>query len=138
MVWGDSVEKVKLQLELVNGVLSMLRQRLKGGEAVEGRSGGEVIDVVASPLRALRGVQRNQQFPKSPEIGLALNRLPGMPSFYSGLPAIPPMPMSWWSCRRCCRPEAHWASTLCPGEKTRPCVCTRPTAFAKCCRLWAG
>ncbi|MEX1166041.1 MAG: DEAD/DEAH box helicase family protein, partial [Hydrogenophaga sp.] len=46
--------------------------RLKGGDAVEGRSGGEVIDLVASPLKALRGVQRNQQFPASPEIGLAL------------------------------------------------------------------
>ncbi|MEX1165939.1 MAG: hypothetical protein WEK74_03565, partial [Hydrogenophaga sp.] len=28
---GDGVEKARLQLELVNGVLLMLRQRLKGG-----------------------------------------------------------------------------------------------------------
>ena len=32
----------------------------------------EVVDLVASPLRVLRAVQRDQQFPASPEIGLAV------------------------------------------------------------------
>jgi superfamily II DNA or RNA helicase len=51
----------------------MLRQRLTAGEGSTGSSAfAEVVDLVASPLRVLRAVQRDQQFPVSPEIGLAV------------------------------------------------------------------
>ena len=72
-VSGDDAEKVKAQLELVNGLLVMLRQRLAGGDSAVGAGpSADVIDLVASPLRVLRAVQRDQQFPVSPEIGLAV------------------------------------------------------------------
>ena len=73
-VAGDDADKAKRQLELVNGLLVMLRQRLAGGDGSAGSSASaEVVDLVASPLRILRAVQRDQQFPASPEIGLAEN-----------------------------------------------------------------
>ena len=70
---GEDADKVKAQLELVNGLLVMLRQRLVGGvgEAGTGPS-ADVIDLIASPLPVLRAVQRDQQFPASPEIGLGV------------------------------------------------------------------
>ena len=71
-VAGDGAEKMRLQLELVNGVLVMLRQRLLGGEDDATGKNGEIVDLVSPPLRVLRGVQRDQQFPTLPEIGLAV------------------------------------------------------------------
>ncbi|MFZ2825435.1 DUF3427 domain-containing protein [Hydrogenophaga sp.] len=71
-VSGDEAEKAKRQLELVNGLLVMLRQRLAGGSADGASAAGEVVDLVAPPLRVLRAVQRDQQFPVSPEIGLGV------------------------------------------------------------------
>jgi len=72
-VSGDDADKAKRQLELVNELLVMLRQRLNAGAGSSGASAsGEVVDLVASPLRVLRAVQRDQQFPTSPEIGLAV------------------------------------------------------------------
>ncbi len=72
-VSGDGAEKVKAQLELVNGLLVMLRQRLAGDDGAVGTGlSADVIDLVASPLRVLRAVQRDQQFPVSPEIGLTV------------------------------------------------------------------
>jgi superfamily II DNA or RNA helicase/HKD family nuclease len=71
-VSGDEAEKAKRQLELVNGLLVMLRQRLAGGRADGASAAGEVVDLVAPPLRVLRAVQRDQQFPVSPEIGLGV------------------------------------------------------------------
>lgn len=69
---GDESEAPKRQLDLVNELLVMLRRRL-AAENGAGSSGGsaEVIDLVADPLRALRAVQRDQQFRAAPEIGLA-------------------------------------------------------------------
>jgi superfamily II DNA or RNA helicase/HKD family nuclease len=57
------------QLELVNSLLVTLRDRLRR----EGHhdSAAENIDLVAPPLRVLKGVQQNGHFPPSPEIGLA-------------------------------------------------------------------
>jgi superfamily II DNA or RNA helicase/HKD family nuclease len=70
---GDDPEKAKRQLELVNELLLVLRQRLKGGDgAVWSSTSAEVVDLVAAPLRVLRAVQRDMQFPPSPEIGLAV------------------------------------------------------------------
>ena len=71
-VSGDEAEKAKRQLELVNGLLVMLRQRLAGSSAGGTFASGEVVDLVAPPLRVLRAVQRDQQFPVSPEIGLGV------------------------------------------------------------------
>jgi superfamily II DNA or RNA helicase len=71
-VSGDEAEKAKRQLELVNGLLVMLRQRLAGRSADGVSASGEVVDLVAPPLRVLRAVQRDQQFPVSPEIGLGV------------------------------------------------------------------
>lgn len=72
-VSGDGAEKVKAQLELINGLLVMLRQRLTGGDGAVGTGpSADVIDLVAYPLRVLRAVQRDQQFLASPEIGLAV------------------------------------------------------------------
>jgi superfamily II DNA or RNA helicase/HKD family nuclease len=69
---GDDADKPKRQLELVNELLVMLRHRLAAGDG-SGVLGGaaEVIDLVAPPLRVLRGVQRDRQFRTPPEIGLA-------------------------------------------------------------------
>lgn len=72
-VSGDDADKAKRQLELVNELLVMLRQRLNASAGSNGASAStEVVDLVASPLRVLRAVQRGQQFPVSPEIGLAV------------------------------------------------------------------
>ena len=65
-VSGDEAEKAKRQLELVNGLLVMLRQRLAGSSADGTSAAGEVVDLVAPPLRVLRAVQRDQQFPLQP------------------------------------------------------------------------
>ena len=71
-VAGDDTDKPRRQLELVNELLVMLRHRLAAAEgAGVTRASAEVIDLVAQPLRVLRAVQRDRQFPASPEIGLA-------------------------------------------------------------------
>lgn len=71
-VAGDDTDKPRRQLELVNELLLVLRHRLAAAEGAGATSGSsEVIDLVAQPLRVLRAVQRNRQFPASPEIGLA-------------------------------------------------------------------
>ena len=49
-----------------------LRQRRAGNSADGASAAGEVVDLVAPPLRVLRAVQRDQQFPVSPEIGLGV------------------------------------------------------------------
>ncbi len=66
---GDATAKPLRQLELVNALLVVLRQRL----AIEQSSGplAEVVDLIASPLRVLKAIQRHRQFPTSPELGLA-------------------------------------------------------------------
>jgi superfamily II DNA or RNA helicase/HKD family nuclease len=69
---GDEAEKAKRQLELVNDLLVMLRQRVAECSTSGATAAGEVVDLVASPLRVLRAVQRDQQFPLSPEIGLGM------------------------------------------------------------------
>lgn len=70
---GDDADQVKAQLALVNDLLVMLRQRITGGNGAAGAGpSADVIDLIASPLRVLRAVQRDQQFPVPPEIGLAV------------------------------------------------------------------
>lgn len=69
---GDDAEKTKRQLDLVNELLVMLRHRLNGHKADDMSSAHEAIELIATPLRVLRAVQRDKQFPVSPEIGLAV------------------------------------------------------------------
>ena len=71
-VSGDGSEKTKRQLELVNALLVMLRQRLNEGGMDGLTAPADVIDLVSSPLRTLRTVQRDQQFLASPDIGLSV------------------------------------------------------------------
>ena len=68
-VAGDDAEKAHRQLELVNALLVSLRQRL----AADARpaASAEIIDLVSTPLRLLKAVQRDRQFAVAPEIGLA-------------------------------------------------------------------
>lgn len=71
-VSGDASDKARRQLDLVNELLVMLRQRHSEANGASARSSSaEVIDLVAPPLRVLRAVQRDRQFQPSPEIGLA-------------------------------------------------------------------
>lgn len=71
-VVGDDSERAKRQLELVNELLVMLRHRLAAADnAVAKDDSSALIDLVAPPLRVLRAVRRDRQFPVSPEIGLA-------------------------------------------------------------------
>ena len=72
-VAGDNDGKARAQLELVNALLVTLRQRL-GSDSAAGTvaAAADVIDLVSPPLRVLRAVQRDRQFPASPEIGLSL------------------------------------------------------------------
>lgn len=71
-VGGDDTDKPKRQLELVNELLVMLRHRLAASASADlhGES-ADAIDLVASPLRVLRAVQRDGQFHTPPELGLA-------------------------------------------------------------------
>jgi superfamily II DNA or RNA helicase/HKD family nuclease len=65
----DGADATRRQLELVNALLVNLRERLRENQGLV--STAEIIDLVAPPLRLLKGVQRDGQFPLSPEIGLA-------------------------------------------------------------------
>ncbi len=70
---GDPSEKASRQLELVNGLLVRLRESLlpacdAGSSNV---SPSKAVDLIDSPLRILRGVQRNRRFPIPPEVGVA-------------------------------------------------------------------
>ena len=72
-VAGDDADKPRRQLELVNDLLVMLRQRLStGSSSAAAMASADIVDLVASPLRVLRAVRRDQQFQASPEIGLAV------------------------------------------------------------------
>ena len=72
-VAGDDADIPRRQLELVNDLLVMLRQRLStGGSSAAAMASADIVDLVASPLRVLRAVRRDQQFQASPEIGLAV------------------------------------------------------------------
>ncbi len=70
---GDEPEKARQQLELVNEMLVSLRRRLAGEQgSPTSQTRADVIDLVAPPLRVLRGVQRDRQFTEPPEVGLAV------------------------------------------------------------------
>jgi len=66
---GEPNEKLSTQLELVNGLLVTLRQKLETEKTKAGST--EIIDPISAPARLLKAVQRNRQFPTPPEVGLA-------------------------------------------------------------------
>jgi len=66
---GDGADKPQRQLELVNALLVGLRQRLAADHPPA--ASAQVIDLVATPLRVLKAIQHDRQFPVSPAIGLA-------------------------------------------------------------------
>lgn len=69
---GDDAERAAGQLKLVNQLLVSLRQRLAGNDdAHPSRAAAEAVDLISPPLRVLRAVRRDRQFPVAPEIGLA-------------------------------------------------------------------
>lgn len=66
---GDETDRSRRQLDLVNALLVTLRQRLAAEGAGESSAG--VVDLLAQPLRVLKAIQCDRQFPQPPEIGLA-------------------------------------------------------------------
>jgi hypothetical protein len=68
---GDDAERPGGNSNWSTSCWSRLRHRLAAAEGAGRRGCGEVVDLVAPPLRVLRAVQRDRQFPPSPEIGLA-------------------------------------------------------------------
>jgi superfamily II DNA or RNA helicase/HKD family nuclease len=71
-VSGDETTIAGRQLELVNEVLVMLRQRFASAGTGKVSFSDEAVDLIAPPLRILRAVQRDQQFRSLPEIGLGV------------------------------------------------------------------
>lgn len=68
-VTDDDAGKAHRQLELVNALLILLRERLTADS--QPAASAEIIDLVSSPLRVLKAVQREGHFAGAPEIGLA-------------------------------------------------------------------
>lgn len=66
---GNDTEKLRRQLELGNALLVALRQRLAADEA--SAEAAELVDLIASPVRVVKAIHKDRQFPQSPDIGLA-------------------------------------------------------------------
>ena len=69
-VAAEGGDQALRQLELVNSILVALRKRLTADDAPA--VGAQVVDLIASPLRVLKAIQRDRQFSAPPEIGLAV------------------------------------------------------------------
>jgi hypothetical protein len=67
-VAGDGEDRAKLQLELVNELLVGIRLRLAKAAGKTFASIEDEVDLVASPLRVLKSIRRDQQFPLPPAI----------------------------------------------------------------------
>jgi superfamily II DNA or RNA helicase len=63
----DETDSAARQVELVNALLVLLRQRLLAHRSTQ----EDAPDLIASPPRVLRSIQRDRQFPSAPELGLA-------------------------------------------------------------------
>lgn len=66
---GDETGKAARQLAFVNALLVTLRERVAAQKPVV--ASADVVDLVASPLRMLKAIHHDRQFPPQPEIGLA-------------------------------------------------------------------
>ena len=67
---GDESDKAEKQLELVNALLVKIRKILSSES--DGNDATSILDLVSSPLRRLRAIHHDRQFPTPPEIGLAV------------------------------------------------------------------
>ncbi len=67
---GDESDKAEKQLELVNALLVQIRKILSSES--DGNDATSILDLVSSPLRRLRAIHHDRQFPTPPEIGLAV------------------------------------------------------------------
>jgi len=66
---GDETGKAARQLAFVNALLVTLRERVAAQTPAV--ASDDVVDLVASPLRMLKAIHHDRQFPSKPEIGLA-------------------------------------------------------------------
>jgi superfamily II DNA or RNA helicase/HKD family nuclease len=69
---GDTSDKTKRQLELVNELLVAMRLRFAIESGSDVSSVADVVDLIKSPLQVLKAIRRDQQFPVPPEIGLSV------------------------------------------------------------------
>jgi superfamily II DNA or RNA helicase/HKD family nuclease len=69
---GDTSDKTKRQLELVNELLVAMRLRLAAESGSDVPLAADVVDLIASPLQVLKAIRRDHQFPVPPEIGLSV------------------------------------------------------------------
>src|SRR5690606_3446129 len=65
---GSGAANVTQQLDLVLGLLTELRKRLKDGRSTEPLA--DIVDLPSTPLRVLKAVRRDRQFPTPPDVGL--------------------------------------------------------------------
>ncbi len=65
---GEDSATAMRQVEIVNALLGLLRQRL---QALQPRS-ADAVDLIATPPQVLRSIRSDRQFPEAPELGLAV------------------------------------------------------------------
>jgi superfamily II DNA or RNA helicase len=66
---GDDADKARRELEIVNGLLVALRHRLEADANTQGSI--EVVDLLAEPMRVLKAIRSDRQYPVPPDAGLA-------------------------------------------------------------------
>ena len=68
-IGGDDAERARRQLEIVNGVLVALRDKLAAEASPEGSH--KVVDLIADPMRVLKAVRSGGRYRTHPEARLA-------------------------------------------------------------------
>lgn len=66
-IGGEAPDLALRQVELVNALLALLRQRRQALQP----NPAETVDLIAMPPQVLRSIQRDRQFPQAPEVSLA-------------------------------------------------------------------
>jgi superfamily II DNA or RNA helicase/HKD family nuclease len=66
-IGGEAPDLALRQVELVNALLALLRQRRQALQP----NPAETADLIAMPPQVLRSIQRDRQFPQAPEVSLA-------------------------------------------------------------------
>ncbi|PXW95441.1 superfamily II DNA or RNA helicase [Sphaerotilus hippei] len=65
---GQDGAAVLRQVEIVNALLGLLRQRLQAQRPAD----AEAVEMIATPPQVLRSIRHDRQFPQAPELGLAV------------------------------------------------------------------